>query len=184
MARKKNKDGCCQRCGRLVPPPRPTPEGWWAPAQRLYCSPDCRAEATKERARRTPSVADVLVACLWAGVEVLPYLEGNQPALTGSLNDLAPEITAGLTRHGREIVAAVARARAVMASYPLQPEHAKLSWLACSRCSEAQAVGNAEANRRCRMTYGCPGRLVIRVVPSVERPGLLGHSTVERASTA
>jgi len=63
-------DPRCPICNRLLPPPRPVPDGAWPAKARTYCSQTCATRATGERRRVLPGPSEVLLALAKARVPV------------------------------------------------------------------------------------------------------------------
>ena len=156
--------GRCGWCGKVLPPPRPTPEGAWPAPPRRYCDAACREAAARLRRREeaaTPTARAVLEAATRAGMVLDP---GTCAARLGRLG---PPLAEGARCHRQEIADAVARAYAVVGAYPLDNDLRGRPWIACDACGEAQLYVQKMAGRRCALHAGCPGRLVLLVRPAL-----------------
>lgn len=154
-------DEYCSRCCRLLPVPKPRPEGDWPAPKRRYCSEACRVEAARERDAKTPSSAVVLLACVRTGIALEPDAAGglHYDARTAALE---PAVRAGLRRHEKAISASITRARAAFALLHLEPRWRNcIPWYGCHVCGEPRATSRSNAGAHCHMTYACPGRLVV-----------------------
>jgi hypothetical protein len=164
MSSRTSLDGRCGWCGKLLPPPRPTPDGAWPAPPRRYCNETCRNEAAKQRRREeaaTPTSRAVLEAAAKAGLVLTPDACARQLATMG------PAIAAGVRRHEEEITSALRRAYEMVGGYPLGDDLAGRAWLACDACGEGQLYTPKAIGRRCGLRVGCPGRMVVLVQPAL-----------------
>lgn len=156
--------GRCGWCGKVLPPPRPTPEGAWPAPPRRYCDAACREAAARLRRREeaaTPTARAVLEAATRAGMVLDPG------TCVARLGRLGPPLAEGARCHRQEIADAVARAYAVVGAYPLDDDLRGRPWIACDACGEAQLYVQKMTGRRCALHAGCPGRLVLLVRPAL-----------------
>jgi len=153
-------DPRCPICNRLLPPPRPVPDGSWPAKARTYCSQTCATRAAAARRRVLAGPTEVLLALAEARVPIRLDADGRlrSPAPDASGVPLDEAMRRALRRHHAAIADAISRAHRCFVVHDLRAVSAT-GWLACAACGWPKRT--TTLGHHCSITYGCPGVLVI-----------------------